>query len=389
MNHLVSLVVLLAGAHVGSAQSTQEVSAQCRYSTGGQRAYTFVLPPSSVQDCSAGSEQEVSELREIVQQLATKAQQQETKMQQQQDKVQELETKAQQQEDKVRQLETKVQQQERKVQQQEAEVQLLQTKVQVLETKILVDKCAEGHRLPGVPSCYHLWKLGCRQSGSYVVSSNVSDVYCDFQNFTTFPGDIPRTCSSLYHPGMASGEYLIDPDGPETGVEPFSVYCDVDLEPGKGVTVISHDSEARTHVRNGYAGAGTYMRDVTYSASVDQIRALIYVSQTCKQFIKYECFHTMINTGDTDVAWWVTWDGRMADYWGGATPGSGNCACGEEGTCDNGQPRCNCDNDDYNWRSDEGFLTHKSDLPVTQLRLGNTAGHLANGYHHLGKLRCS
>ncbi|XP_066286834.1 contactin-associated protein-like 2 [Branchiostoma lanceolatum] len=368
MNLMVALAVFCVAAHISSGQSTREASAQCRYTGEGERAYTFVLPPSSVHNCGSGLEQEeMRELRETVQQLVTKTQQ--------------LETEAQQQENKVRQLETEVQQQK-------TEVEQLQTKVQVLETKSLEDKCAEGHRLPGVPSCYHLWKLGCRQSGSYVVSSNVSDVYCDFHNFTSLSGEIPQTCSPLYESDMASGEYTIDPDGPGNGVDPFSAYCDMTSVPGKGVTVISHDSEARTHVR-GYDGAGSYMRDVTYQASLDQIRALIVVSQSCQQFIKYECYHSVMNFGDTDIAWWMTWDGRRADYWGGATPGSGMCGCGQEGTCDNGKPKCNCDNNDYNWRSDEGLLTHNPDLPVTQLRFGDTLGYQANGYHRLGKLRCS
>ncbi|XP_019639329.1 PREDICTED: contactin-associated protein-like 2 [Branchiostoma belcheri] len=368
MNLLVSLAVFCTAAHVSCGQSTQEVSARCDYSRGGQAAYTFVLPPSSVHNCGSGSDQEgVSQLRDMVQQLQTNAQQQETK---------------------VQQLETKAQQLETKAQQQETEVQRLLTKVQVLETKSLEDKCAEGHKFPGVPSCYHLWKLGCRQSGSYVVSSNVSDVYCDFKNLTLPPGEMPRSCSTLYERGMVSGDYMIDPDGPEAGVEPFSVYCDMDYVPGKGETVISHDSEARTPVTS-HSAPGSYMRDVTYHASLDQIRALIYISESCRQFIKYECFQSLMNDANTDYAWWVTWDGRKADYWGGATPGSGMCACGVEGTCDKGQTKCNCDNNDTAWRGDEGFLTHKPDLPVTQLRFGDTASPFHLGFHRLGKLRCS
>ncbi|XP_019616019.1 PREDICTED: contactin-associated protein-like 5 [Branchiostoma belcheri] len=85
------------------------------------------------------------------------------------------------------------------------------------------------------------------------------------------------------------------------------------------------------------------------------------------------------------VAWWVTWDGRQADYWGGASPGSGKCACGQTGTC---QGRCNCDVNVYTWREDSGFLSHKNDLPVAQLRFGDTGDGSEDGYHTLGKLIC-
>ena len=44
-----------------------------------------------------------------------------------------------------------------------------------------------------------------------------------------------------------SGNYVIDPDG-AGGLAPFTVYCDMSNKNGVGVTVISHDSESRTHV---------------------------------------------------------------------------------------------------------------------------------------------
>ena len=58
-----------------------------------------------------------------------------------------------------------------------------------------------------------------------------------------------KSCSSLKsgRSGSSSGNYTIDPDG-KGGVAPFSVYCDMSDKGGVGVTVISHDSESRTHV---------------------------------------------------------------------------------------------------------------------------------------------
>ena len=44
-----------------------------------------------------------------------------------------------------------------------------------------------------------------------------------------------------------SRNYVIDPDG-KGGLAPFSVYCDMTSKNGIGVTVVSHDSERRTHV---------------------------------------------------------------------------------------------------------------------------------------------
>ena len=59
----------------------------------------------------------------------------------------------------------------------------------------------------------------------------------------------PTSCSHLKLScrEKTSGNYIIDPDG-KGGVAPFSVYCDMSDKGGVGVTVISHDSESRTHV---------------------------------------------------------------------------------------------------------------------------------------------
>ncbi|XP_019617733.1 PREDICTED: uncharacterized protein LOC109465035 isoform X6 [Branchiostoma belcheri] len=156
------------------------------------------------------------------------------------------------------------------------------------------------------------------------------------------------------------------------------------------ITLIGHDSETRTHVK-GFEGRGSYSKNVTYWNSLEQVRAVVNQSSRCKQLIKYECHGSFIwKSNVRRHAWWVTWDGRQADYWGGASPGSGKCACGETGTC---RGRCNCDVNDYTWREDSGFLSHKNDLPVTQLRFGDTGDTCVlpedeEGYHTLGKLIC-
>ena len=52
----------------------------------------------------------------------------------------------------------------------------------------------------------------------------------------------------------------------------------------------------------------------------------------------------------------------------------------------------------FTWREDSGLLTNKNDLPVTQLRFGDTGvddkdgvardDRDEKGYHTLGKFRC-
>ena len=197
------------------------------------------------------------------------------------------------------------------------------------------------------------------------------------------------SCSDIKyrHPTAANGSYVIDPDGPG-GLAPFSVLCDMSDNSGVGVTVVGHDSEARTLV-DGCDPPGCYSRDVKYNgASLAQLVSLTNVSSHCEQFIKYECVNARIYSGST--SWLVSRDGRAMWYWGGAPPGSKKCACGVNNTCAKSGLGCNCDMNDKVWREDNGLLTYKDDLPVSQLRFGDVRGvnSAEKGYHTLGKLRC-
>ena len=169
-------------------------------------------------------------------------------------------------------------------------------------------------------------------------------------------------------------------------VAPFTVFCDMSDKAGVGVTVISHDSETRTLV-DGCEPKGCYSRDVTYTgASLAQLASLTRVSSHCEQFIKYECYGSALFI--YGHSWLVSRDGASMTYWGGASPDSNKCACGMNSTCANPSRPCNCDTNDKKWREDSGLLTHKSDLPVSQLRFGDTDSSSEKGYHTLGKLKC-
>ena len=157
---------------------------------------------------------------------------------------------------------------------------------------------------------------------------------------------------------------------------------------GVGVTVISHDSESRTRV-DGCHPKGCYSRDIHYTgASLSQLASLTRVSSHCEQFIKYECHHSVMFTRYGAYAWWVSRDSSKMTYWGGASPGSGKCACGMTNSCADPRYGCNCDKNDYVWREDSGLLTDKKSLPVKQLRFGDTQVNTEQGYHTLGKLKC-
>jgi len=199
---------------------------------------------------------------------------------------------------------------------------------------------------------------------------------------------LAKSCSDLkkLDPTAENGTYVIDPDG-EGDVSPYNVTCDMTDKNGIGVTVISHDSENRMLV-DGFEEPGNYKREPRYTeASLLQLASLTNVSTHCEQFIKYECYGSLMYEPNIH-AWWVSRDSAKMTYWGGAAPGSGKCACGMNSSCAKSNLTCNCDANDQKWREDSGFLTDKTHLPVKELRFGDTGNPKEEGYHTLGKFKC-
>ena len=220
--------------------------------------------------------------------------------------------------------------------------------------------------------------------GSYICKAN--NALTTIKAKVKVNSPIASSCSVIRkYVSSVSGNYVIDPDG-EGGQAPFTVFCDMTDKSGVGVTVIGHDSESRTYV-NGYATEGSYSHDIHYTgASLSQLASLTRVSSHCEQFIKYECYYSVLLYNRSPYGWWVSRDSTKMTYWGGASI-NGKCACGMTNSCADSRFGCNCDKNENVWREDSGLLTDKTKLPVKQLRLGDTLG-IAQGYHTLGKLKC-
>ena len=222
------------------------------------------------------------------------------------------------------------------------------------------------------------------QRGSYICRA--SNALATIEAKVKITPVVPSCSEVKKYISSVSGNYVIDPDG-EGGLAPFTVFCDMTDKSGVGLTVISHHSESRTHV-DGCDPSGCYSRDIHYTgASLSQLASL---ASHCEQFIKYECYSSMIFRYQ-GFAWWVSRDSAKMTYWGGASPGSGKCACGMTNSCADSSYGCNCDKNDLVWREDSGLLTDKTKLPVKQLRFGDVHGVRDSGeeaYHTLGKLKC-
>ncbi|XP_028393183.1 neurexin-4-like [Dendronephthya gigantea] len=270
-----------------------------------------------------------------------------------QKKVENMEMTVKNQQNSIQGLESKFQSQERRIQTQESQTQN--------QSKIIQD---QGNAIKELENEY-------RGILDFIHTSHYA------------------TCAVLKRQSSSTsnGMYNLYPTSSRL---PARVYCDMTSKGGVGVTVIAHDSQSRTLVK-GYEAAGSYRRNITYDISMEQIVAIMKRSKGCEQYIKYECYRSML-LKESD-GWWVSRQGLRMNYWGGAPVDSGKCGC-SQGRCA-GLRGCNCDKNDDEWRQDSGYLTDMRTLPVTELRFGDTGGGPRiswwkdeSGYHTLGKLRC-
>lgn len=198
-----------------------------------------------------------------------------------------------------------------------------------------------------------------------------------------------KTCEDLFvQDGLRrSGHYLIDADGAEGPILPFRVHCIMGSTVEDVRTLVHHDSEQRIYVRSGVEGA--YARPITYDVGWLQMRALIEVSQRCRQYVKWECSGVGAGFGYSDerpLSWWESVEGEPQFYWGGASENL-TCACYPD--CFSPDQRCNCDsNAEFHWLEDQGYITDKDKLPIRKLRFGNTYKAGQAGYHTIGPLEC-
>ncbi|KAF5403241.1 Neurexin-4 [Paragonimus heterotremus] len=191
----------------------------------------------------------------------------------------------------------------------------------------------------------------------------------------------------------------IDMDG--SGVlQPIKVTCDF-TDPSGVITVLPHDAPDFITV-DGYQAPGSYRRKLVYDrADRETLGELVRRAVRCEQSITYQCWNAYLLRlppgGGTTFqnrawGWWVNRKGRPQFYWGGGVPGLQMCACGVEGTCTGDSLTCNCDSAGSTTPPlvDSGLLQFKDDLPVMEVRFGDTGGINDDKFsrYNVGPLRC-
>ncbi len=115
----------------------------------------------------------------------------------------------------------------------------------------------------------------------------------------------------------------------------------------QSLTIFHHDSESAEPV-DGYEDKGSYRRDFRYDIDLDSIIKIINQSSACKQHTRIECFAATIS----DYLWISGRDGKKLEYLGGEPSNGKGCACSIAKTCAESHRSCNCDTNDYHWRTD-------------------------------------
>ena len=156
---------------------------------------------------------------------------------------------------------------------------------------------------------------------------------------------------------------------------------------GVGLTVVSHASANRMLV-DCYEPAGCLSGSIV--TSVQQLVKLADISAHCEHFIQYECPDSQLLNGPGSIGymhdWWVLRDGKAMTYWGGGIILLTSInAWRLNRSCADPRYGCNCDINDYVWRENRELLTNQAELPVIQLRFGDTgeARDDERGYHPL------
>ncbi|KAM3605321.1 uncharacterized protein V6R79_023831 [Siganus canaliculatus] len=259
---------------------------------------------------------------------------------------------------------------------------LVQQKQLGMYSNLQIDMCGIMDRCSPSP-CEH----GGRCSQSWTVfHCNCTDT--GYSGATCHSSVYEQSCEAYKHYGNTSGHFYIDVDG-SGPVRPQLVYCNMTED--NTWMVIPHNNTEITRVRPS-PGVKQHLVHLDYSTTEKQLSAAVSQSEHCQQELSYQCRKSrLLNTPEgSPFSWWLGGPGlgQVQTYWGGAQPGSQQCACGLQGDCVDPQHYCNCDADRMEWAEDSGLLIDKDSLPVRSLVLGDVHRPGSEAAYRVGPLRC-
>ena len=108
------------------------------------------------------------------------------------------------------------------------------------------------------------------------------------------------------------------------GNDPIEVICDFE----SNTTEIPHDSEDLIKVEK-CETPGCSRYNINYYAEMQQIQALIQLSDRCEQEITFGCFLAPLQDEGVNFGWWEDKYGDANYYFSGDNVGQHTCSCGK------------------------------------------------------------
>ncbi|XP_035509476.1 contactin-associated protein-like 4 [Morone saxatilis] len=257
-----------------------------------------------------------------------------------------------------------------------------------------VQRGSVGARVLQLPSCGLSLRCSpshCEHGGRCTQSWSTFHCNCSnsgYRGATCHSSTYEQSCEAYKHKGNRSGHYYIDVDG-SGPIRPQLIYCNMTED--RAWMVIQHNNTELTTVHQS-AEINQHLSHFDYASEEEQLAAVISQSEHCEQELSYHCRKSrLLNTPEgAPFSWWVggPGPGQIQTYWGGALPGSRQCACGLQDSCLDSNHYCNCDADYDQWANDSGLLTHKETLPVRSLVLGDIQRPGSEAAYRVGPLRC-
>ncbi|XP_077463030.1 contactin-associated protein-like 4 isoform X1 [Stigmatopora argus] len=238
----------------------------------------------------------------------------------------------------------------------------------------ITDRCSPSHCEHG-GTCTQTWNT------FYCNCSNIG-----YKGATCHSSRYEQSCEAYKHKGRTSGYYYIDVDG-SGPIRAQLIYCNMT---DSAWMVIKHNNTDRTTLLSS-TERKQHSAHFHYASEEEQLMLILRQSEHCEQELSYFCRNSRLrNRPDSmSLRWWFGGQapGQIQTHWGGALPGSRQCACGLKNNCLDQNVQCNCDAYNEQWTNDSGFLTHKETLPVRSLVLGSIEPDSEAAYK-VGPLRC-
>ena len=132
-----------------------------------------------------------------------------------------------------------------------------------------------------------------------------------------------RTCEEYASYGIStSGMFTVDPDGNGIGMEAIEVFCNFTEKS----TQVMHDAEFPVEI-SWCPEQYCYSLNLSYSAPLEQIVALMELSEKCEQSISFSCFQSPLSIGDDPIGVWINRNNETEEYFTGDYHGQHLCTC--------------------------------------------------------------